>query len=68
MRLLAEGIEGDLEAGLPFRPDQSALDFFESLEGMRVQLADAVVVGRRDGPGRIAGPPGVRCPRLAGAR
>ncbi|MFN8636217.1 MAG: endonuclease/exonuclease/phosphatase family protein [Chloroflexota bacterium] len=52
-RLLAEGVEGDLEAGLPFRPDQSALDFFESLEGMRVQLDDAVVVGRRSGMGEL---------------
>ena len=35
---------------LRFHPDLSALDFFESLESMRVQVNDAVAVGRRAGP------------------
>ncbi|WP_190133148.1 endonuclease/exonuclease/phosphatase family protein [Streptomyces mashuensis] len=30
---------------LPLRPDRYALDFYESLEGMRVQVDDATVVG-----------------------
>jgi predicted extracellular nuclease len=50
-RLVADDESGDREAGGPLRPTESALDFFESLEGMRVQLNDAVVVGRRGGSG-----------------
>ncbi|MEU5364390.1 endonuclease/exonuclease/phosphatase family protein [Streptomyces sp. NPDC005925] len=33
---------------LPLRPDAYALDFYESLEGMNVQVADARVVGATD--------------------
>jgi predicted extracellular nuclease len=51
--LIAEDDAGDREAGGPLRPDDSALDFFESLEGMRVQLNDAVAVGRRGGVGGV---------------
>jgi hypothetical protein len=38
---------GNVEQGSPvFDPEQDALDFFESLEGMRVDLADPRAVGR----------------------
>nr|WP_282548962.1 endonuclease/exonuclease/phosphatase family protein [Streptomyces rochei] len=45
--------EGDAEAdgsvnGLPLRPSEYALDFYESLEGMNVRVADARVVGASD--------------------
>jgi len=36
---------GDLDLGGAFDPDSDGLDFFESLEGMRVAVQDAVVVG-----------------------
>ena len=50
-RLVADPDAGDREAGGPLQPEVSALDFFESLEGMWVQLNDAVIVGRRGGAG-----------------
>ncbi|CAM5700882.1 Endonuclease/exonuclease/phosphatase OS=Streptomyces tendae OX=1932 GN=GUR47_13025 PE=4 SV=1 [Streptomyces tendae] len=45
--------EGDEAAngsvnGLPLRPDAYALDYYESLEGMSVRVADARVVGASD--------------------
>ncbi|MFH9601129.1 endonuclease/exonuclease/phosphatase family protein [Streptomyces rochei] len=45
--------EGDAEAdgsvnGLPLRPSEYALDFYESLEGMNVRVTDARVVGASD--------------------
>ncbi|MGI5279824.1 endonuclease/exonuclease/phosphatase family protein [Streptomyces rochei] len=45
--------EGDAAAdgsvnGLPLRPSEYALDFYESLEGMNVRVADARVVGASD--------------------
>jgi hypothetical protein len=36
---------GNVETSGVFDPDQDGLDFYESLEGMRVQLNDAVAVG-----------------------
>jgi hypothetical protein len=36
-----------------FEPDSDAIDFFESLEGMRVRVEDAVVVGPTSGYGEI---------------
>ncbi|MBQ0830352.1 endonuclease/exonuclease/phosphatase family protein [Streptomyces tagetis] len=44
---------GDADAGgsvnaLPLRPGRYALDYYESLEGMNVQVADARVVGASD--------------------
>jgi predicted extracellular nuclease len=36
---------GNVENSGVFDPDQDGLDFYESLEGMRVQLNDAVAVG-----------------------
>jgi predicted extracellular nuclease len=52
-RLVAEGVSGDVEAAALFRPEEGALDLFESLEGMRVQVDDAVAIGRRGGPGEL---------------
>lgn len=40
----ASDADGDVEAS-PFTPDRDGLDFWESLEGMRVQINDARVVG-----------------------
>ena len=37
--------EGPIFPGTPFDPEASALDFYESLEGMLVQVNNAVVVG-----------------------
>ncbi|GLW62427.1 hypothetical protein Arub01_06710 [Actinomadura rubrobrunea] len=46
----ATGAAIDVEARRSFDPRRSALDFFESLEGMRVRVQDAVAVGpSRDG-------------------
>ncbi len=39
---------GNVETSGVFDPDQDGLDFYESLEGMRVQLNDAVAVGPTD--------------------
>lgn len=46
---------GDVEAGGPFDPDQDAIDFWESLEGMRVRVPDATVVGPRRRTGTSPG-------------
>ena len=40
-------------AGPLFDPEEDALDFFESLEGMRVRIPEAVVVGPRNRFGEI---------------
>lgn len=41
---------GDVEKSGAFDPERNGLDFYESLEGMRVRLRDAVAVGpSRDG-------------------
>ncbi len=37
--------DGDVDLGGPFDPDSDGLDFFESLEGMRVAVQDAVAIG-----------------------
>ena len=41
-------------AGAIFDPTQDGIDFWESLEGMRLSVADAVAVGPRNGFGEIA--------------
>jgi predicted extracellular nuclease len=44
-----DAVGGTVEsAGTPFDPAQDGIDFYESLEGMRVQVNDAVVVGPRN--------------------
>ncbi|HEX5705757.1 MAG TPA: hypothetical protein VFX96_00560, partial [Pyrinomonadaceae bacterium] len=48
-----DATSGDVETSGTFDPDADGLDFYESLEGMRVAVNDAVAVGptfaRRDG-------------------
>ncbi|MFC4050726.1 endonuclease/exonuclease/phosphatase [Actinomadura syzygii] len=45
-----DGPRGDVEKGRAFDPRRAALDFYESLEGMRVEVRDAVAAGpSRDG-------------------
>ncbi len=44
---------GDVEIGGRFEPDDDAVDFYESLEGMRVEIRDAVVVGPRTPSGEL---------------
>jgi uncharacterized protein len=44
---------GDVETSATFDPGSNGLDFYESLEGMRVQVNNAVVVGPRNSAGEI---------------
>ena len=43
--VIEDDATGDVETSGVFDPDQDGLDFYESLEGMRVQLNNAVAVG-----------------------
>jgi uncharacterized protein len=60
---------GNVESGGTFDPAGDGIDFYESLEGMRVQLNDAVAVGPRNSFGEIpvvgddGANAGVRTPR-----
>ncbi len=50
---------GDVEAaGVDFDPSLNALDFYESLEGMLLRVADAVVVGATNDYGELTVLPG----------
>ncbi len=40
---------GEVSENTPFDPDEDGLDFYESLEGMRIQINDALVVGPTNG-------------------
>jgi predicted extracellular nuclease len=52
---IAPDIGGSIEdRGYVFDPRANAIDFYESLEGMRVAVQDAQVVGPRNGFGEIA--------------
>jgi uncharacterized protein len=45
-RVIEDHVPGDVQApGNRFDPGREAIDFYESLEGMRVQIHDAVAVG-----------------------
>ena len=56
---IERGDPGNVEAaGAPFRPDVDAIDFYESLEGMRVAVRDARVVGPTASFGEIPVVPG----------
>jgi uncharacterized protein len=44
----------DLGPGTVFDPDEDGIDFWESLEGMYLQVNDALAVGPRNGFGEIA--------------
>jgi predicted extracellular nuclease len=47
--VIEDDATGDVETSGVFDPAQDGIDFYESMEGMRVQINDAVVVGpRRD--------------------
>ncbi|WP_202805766.1 lamin tail domain-containing protein [Actinopolymorpha alba] len=48
----------DVEAAGEFRPDRDAVDFYESLEGMLVEVKDAEVVGPSNQYGEMAVVPG----------
>jgi uncharacterized protein len=60
---------GNVESGGTFDPGSDGIDFYESLEGTRVQLNDAVAVGPRNSFGEIpvvgddGANAGVRTPR-----
>ncbi|HEY3681595.1 MAG TPA: endonuclease/exonuclease/phosphatase family protein, partial [Streptosporangiaceae bacterium] len=53
-RVIDEGTGGDVETGGTFRPDRDGIDFYESLEGMRVELREAVAVGPTNTYGETA--------------
>ena len=71
--IIEDDARGNVESGGEFDPDTDGLDFYESLEGMRVQMRDAVAVGPsftlRRGAKEVAvvgdrgGAAGVRTPR-----
>ncbi|HUR32319.1 MAG TPA: PxKF domain-containing protein [Vicinamibacterales bacterium] len=43
--VIEDDAAGDVEAAVSFDPASDGIDFYESLEGMRVQVNDALVVG-----------------------
>ena len=46
-RVIEDDATGNVETSGVFDPQQDGIDFFESLEGMKLQVNDAVVVGPR---------------------
>ena len=44
-RVIDRGTHGDVEKAGTFRPRRDGIDFYESLEGMRVEMRNAVAVG-----------------------
>lgn len=50
--IVNDTVNGDVEGSL-FDPSQDAIDFYESLEGMRVQINNPVTSGIRNGFGEI---------------
>jgi len=58
-QVIAKGDPRDVEnPGTLFRPDTNAIDFYESLEGMRVAVRDAKVVGATKSFGEVTVVPG----------
>jgi hypothetical protein len=54
MTVIEDDASGDVEAsGVLFDPGEDGIDFWESLEGMRLEIADAVAVGPRNPFGEI---------------
>jgi predicted extracellular nuclease len=51
--VIEDDATGDVETSGTFDPSQDGIDFYESLEAMRVQLNDAVAVGPTSGFGEI---------------
>lgn len=52
-KVIDDDADGDVEKSGTFDPDTDGIDFYESLEGMRVQVNDAVAVGPRNRFGEI---------------
>jgi uncharacterized protein len=52
-QVIDDDANGDVEQGGSFEPETDGVDFYESLEGMRVQVNNAVAVGPRNGFGEI---------------
>jgi uncharacterized protein len=52
-RVIEDDASGDVETSGMFDPAADGIDFYESLEGMRVQLNEAVAVGPRNAFGEI---------------
>ncbi|MGH8628348.1 MAG: hypothetical protein ACREYC_24810, partial [Gammaproteobacteria bacterium] len=44
-KVIEDDAVGSVETSGTFDPDTDAIDFYESLEGMRVEIRDAVAVG-----------------------
>src|SRR5262245_9248607 len=51
--VIEDDATGDVENSGAFDPANDGIDFYESLEGMRLELRDAVAVGPRSGFGEI---------------
>jgi predicted extracellular nuclease len=52
-RVIEDDASGSVETSGVFDPATDGIDFYESLEGMRVQVNEAVAVGPRNGFGEI---------------
>jgi predicted extracellular nuclease len=52
-RIIDNDSTGDVDTNPLFDPQQDGIDFYESLESMKVQVNDAVVVGPRNGFGEV---------------
>jgi predicted extracellular nuclease len=53
LTVIEDDVSGDTETTGVFDPASDGLDFWESLEGMRISVADAVAVGPRNSFGEI---------------
>ncbi|MQA01517.1 MAG: nuclease [Streptosporangiales bacterium] len=53
-QVITEGVDGDVEESDVFAPAKHGLDFWESLEGMRVQVDDALAVAPTNRFGELA--------------
>lgn len=51
--VIEDDAAGSVETGGTFDPDEDGIDFYESLEGMRIQLNNAVAVGPTNAFGEI---------------
>ncbi|MQA79518.1 MAG: hypothetical protein GEV10_13750 [Streptosporangiales bacterium] len=52
-RVITSGVDGDVEASGVYDPRRHGLDFWESLEGMRLRLDDPVAVGPTNSFGEL---------------
>ncbi len=52
-QVIEDDAQGDVEIGGVFDPANDGIDFYESLEGMLVQIRDPIAVGPTDADGRI---------------